>query len=286
MEFQMQEVDMPEKRKATTQPASESSEQSNTAQNLKPGGSLRSHIKALFRPLFRQYKNSDISVEKLTELCVRILEEENIVLSRPERYRLFDQLWMELAQEISNILVIFSLEEQLTPRILSLEISPYLIAMEDIQHIIDEVEGRQYQEVSIKSITRNSPISISLDGVSQAASLIRDSIIPWRRAHDETMARLLEQEKLAEIESKKAEILEKRALSAKEREEARKLQLENERLRLQLQKEKIELAINLLQQLAPNLSEVEKTAYLVRLISPLETIIVNQSEVSFGNTAG
>ena len=271
-----------------TKSSLEKSKQRGSIQNQSPYESLRSRIKAR---LLTELKKSDILITGISpsiwnELFGRALAEENVVLSRPERQRLSDELLDELQQEGSNIVVIFSKNARLTPQVLSTVISPYLISIEDIQHIIDEIEGHQWQEVRVKSITQNSPISVSLDGVASAANLIRDSVIPWRREHDEIMAQLIEQEKLAEIESKRAEILEKRAQSAKEREEVKKLQLENERLRLQLQREKIELAISLLQQLAPNLSETERTNYLIRLMSPLETILVNQFEVSFEHKAG
>jgi hypothetical protein len=219
-------------------------------------------------------------------LYENVLAEENIVLSRPERKRLQDEILDELIQEESKVEVIFSEHEQLTPRFLGFQISPYLLAIEEIQHIIDEIEGRSPQTVTIRVITQNSPISVSLDGIADAASLIRDSVIPWRRKHHEIMARLIEQEKLMEIENKKAEILERRTQSAKGREEVRKLRLENEQLRLKVQTEKVKLAMDVLQQLAPTLSETEKTAFLIRLASPLENILANQSEISFNKSAG
>lgn len=207
-------------------------------------------------------------------------------MPRAKRKRVQAELFDELLQEYSNVEVIFSENKQLTPRLLSFQISPFIIAIEEIQHIIDEIEGRQPREVRIKVIAQNSPISVSLDGVAGAAGLIQDSVIPWRRKHHETMARLIEQEKLIDIENKKAEILAKRAQTAKEREETRKLQLENEQLRLQVQKEKVRLAIDVLQQLGPHLSETEKATYLIRLVPSLETIIINQFEVSFSKSAG
>ena len=271
-----------------TKPVLEKSRQQDSLQSQSSYKSLRSRIKTR---LLAELKKSGILITNILPsiwdiFFEKALGEANVVLSRPDRKRLSDELFADLMQEASSIVVIFAKKERLTPRVLRAEISPYLIAIEDIQHIIDEIEGRKWQEVRIQVIAQHSPISVSLDGVASAANLIRDSVIPWRREHDEIMARLIEQEKLVEIENKKAEILDKRAQSARGREEAKKLQLENERLRLQLQKEKLELAISLLQQLAPNLSETEKTAYLIRIISPLETILINQSEVSFADKVG
>jgi len=101
------------------------------------------------------------------------------------------------------------------------------------------------------------------------------------------MARLLEQEKQAEIEIKKAEILEKRAHAEKERveatkqrEEAQKLRLENEKLKLVLQRDKVQLAINILNLIRPTLSEADKISYIVRMLPPLDVVILSELEIS------
>lgn len=114
------------------------------------------------------------------------------------------------------------------------------------------------------------------------------------------MARLSEQDKQADIETKKAEVLEKRANAVKgraeaekleaeaikQREEAEKMKLENEKLRLELHRAKIQLALDILNQLAPSLPETERIAYLVRLLPPLDTVISSNLQIVAGTTKG
>jgi len=101
------------------------------------------------------------------------------------------------------------------------------------------------------------------------------------------MARLLELEKQADIENKKAEILEKRVHvenerveTTKKRDEAEKLKLENEKLRLDLQRAKVQLAIEVLNKIAPNLSETDRISYIVRLLPPLDLLIFSELEIT------
>ena len=189
--------------------------------------------------------------------------------------------------------IVFTLTDQrasdllrLTPHYLATVVEPYLAAIVEIQKIIDEAKKRNHQEISIKSISQQSPISVSLDGASEAIGLIKDTIVPWRRKHSETMARLLEQEKQALIESIRADVLEKRAHAEKERMEAvkqrgeaEKLRLENEKLKIELERAKVLLAIELLNQIAPNLSEEDRIAYIVRMLPHLEVVIFSELEI-------
>ena len=186
------------------------------------------------------------------------------------------------------------LRKVLTPVYLSDKLSPYLKAIADIQNIINEIKGQKPQEIVVKEITQESPISVSLEGAAEAVQVVKDTVVPWRRKHAEIMAHLLEQEKRADIESKKAEVLERRASAAKgraeadklaaeavrQREEAEKMKLENEKSRLELHRAKIQLALDILRQFAPNLPETERISYLIKLLSPLDVVISSKLEIA------
>ncbi len=182
---------------------------------------------------------------------------------------------------------------QLTPNLLGDVIYPYINAINLLQQVIDEIKLRHQKDIVIKQITQLSPVSVSLDGAGGAIRSIEDIVVPWRRKHYESMAALEEQEKQAEIESKKAEILEKRANAAKDRAEAQKLlaeantqrqetektRLTNEKLKLELQHEKINLALEILHSIAPDLSQTAKFEHLLRLMKVID--IVGTSDFEF-----
>ena len=184
--------------------------------------------------------------------------------------------------------------EDLSPNYLSSTINPYLTAIANIQNIIDSVRNVEQRKINITSIRQNSPISVNLDGASQAIQVATDFIVPWKREHSRQMAQLAIFEKEAEIESKKAEVLEKRARASKDRAEAERLNaesvkqhreaeqlsLENEKLRLELQYAKIQLALDMLKQISPHLSETEKIACLIKLLPSVDVLVFSELNIT------
>lgn len=193
----------------------------------------------------------------------------------------------------SKISSIVLTNKPLTPTFLSNVVTLYLNAVASIQHVIDEINGRDKRDVLIKAISQNSPINVNLEGAAETLQQINDLVAPWRRKHSEKMSVLLEREKQAEIGVRKAEISEKRALAAKGQAEAKKiaaeaakqhvetekLRLENDKSRLELHRAKIQLALDVLAQISPNLSESEKIAYVVRLLPPLDVLLSSELEL-------
>lgn len=169
----------------------------------------------------------------------------------------------------------------LTPEYLNQIIYPYIQNLADLQNLINEINKKPLGKVVIKSIQQNSPVSVSLDGASDAIQLIKETVVPWRRKHAETMAHLLEQEKLAEIELKKAEVLEKRAIAAKEREFTDKLKVENAKLRAEtaLQQAKTQLATEIILAITTSLNEAEKEMYIAKLSPALDVLALGRLEM-------
>lgn len=180
-----------------------------------------------------------------------------------------------------------TIEQNLTTEYLKNTILPYLSAIADVQRVLDKIQNKNSGEVKIKSISQNSPISVSLDGASQAIQTIIEYVVPWKRKHAEVIAQLSISDKQAEIETKRAEVLEKRARATKDRAESEKflaeigakkaetirMELENEKLRLELQRAKIQMALDILKEIAPNIPETERVEHLLRLLPPLDVII-------------
>jgi hypothetical protein len=168
---------------------------------------------------------------------------------------------------------------QLTPDLLGNLIYPYINAINLLQQVIDEIKLQHHRDIAIKEISQLSPVSVSLDGAGGAIRSIEDIVVPWRRKHYESMATLEEQEKQAEIENKKAEILEKRASAARDRAEAQKLlaeaqnsKLMNEKLKLEIQHAKINLALEILNSIDPNLSQTVKIGHLLKILKVIDVI--------------
>jgi hypothetical protein len=178
--------------------------------------------------------------------------------------------------------IVFSGSEiwRMTPQFLLSTLTPYLAALADIQSVINEAQKKTDQEIYISLIKQSSPISVSLDGATEAVQVVREMVIPWRRKHAEKMACLAEQEKQIEIEKGKAAVLVSHMDAAKAREEKKHLELENAKLQLELERAKIQHARDLLDVFAPNLSEYERITLLIKLIPPLSEVISSKLELT------
>jgi len=214
------------------------------------------------------------------------VEEEFDEFEKQVRSILGDNIRQDIPKhsvKLNRIKFVPDKEETLTPTLLVGQITPYLLALSDLQKVIDSVKGQFFKPIGIKSISQNTPISIGLDGAAEATEVVRDMVVPWRRKHSKEIAQLEEQEKLVQIESTRAEVLETRARAQKERVETKKIEieteveierrrLENEKLRLEIEEARINLALKILDKLSPELSQEQRILYVMHLLKPLGVI--------------
>jgi hypothetical protein len=184
--------------------------------------------------------------------------------------------------------------QKLTPSTLATELSSYLGAIVEFQRIIDRVRNRLPRSINISSITQNSPVTVTVNGVLEAVQLIVDVVIPERRARKKRMEDLKEAEQKLINEIKKAEVLERRARASKEREDARRLadeafkcQLEAEKMRREIEesrwkqhKEQIQLALEVWKQMSSDLADEQKLFYIPLLLAPLKDLTDGSLQIS------
>jgi hypothetical protein len=167
-------------------------------------------------------------------------------------------------------------EPLLTVDLLRSKVLPVLEAIAAIERLVNPTAELPPR---IVSLTQNSPVEVSMDGIADAYKAVREDIIPWRREHEKELARLEEHERAAEIAGKKAEVAESEARSAKERAEAQRiladanrLHAEAEKMRFELKKAKVELAFIVIDKLKPGATEIERLELFARLLPQLETL--------------
>ena len=183
----------------------------------------------------------------------------------------------------------------LTAIYLGKELVPYLSGVTKLQEFIDrQKEEQESNQVVIKSITQNSPISVGISGALEATQLIQETVVPWRREHARVMAKLEEDQKRAEVELCRSEILEKHIAVSKERvsteslraeikiqqEKYEQLRLQNEKLRLEIQKEKVQLAMDIIKKILPNSPETERLVKIVELLPIIDNIVSSDLELA------
>lgn len=182
------------------------------------------------------------------------------------------------------------LEQKLTPNILANDIIPFLQAIAALQSIINEVTNRPHQEVRVPIIIEGSAL-ISFEGITDTFKLVMDVLVPSRNNHIKTMAKLEENEKQAQIEKARVDILSRRRQLthgkekekveielARQRAEVEKLELENEKLRFEIDSEKFQMALDILDSINPELSETLKSDFAKRLVKPLNVLVSSDME--------
>jgi len=216
---------------------------------------------------------------------------------RGEIERLYDEL-----RGITNVTLVsvnsnaptVPMQVRLTAQYLEKDVAPFLNAISEIQRLLDELSGRNVKDVSIRVITQNSPIGVSLEGVSETFLAVTDLIIPWKRKHAEKMAEYARRVKQYEIEQKRIELqeanlqitksqqdIEKTSVEISKMEaEAEKIRIENEKGKIELERAKIQLALDVLEKIAPNLPEQDKLSALMKLLPLLETVIASDIEIA------
>lgn len=201
---------------------------------------------------------------------------------------------LNYSSTISEIILTNHENKVLSPEYLHAVISPYLLAIESIQHIIDKINGQANTKVKILSITQNSPIGVSLEGVSETIQIILDNVMPLKRQNAKKMADFALREKRYEIEKKRMELqeinfrftknrkeIEKESLEIEGmRESVEKARLENERTRFELFQAKTSLVLDILAKVAPNLPEIEKLTYITMLLPDIDTTLSSDFDIS------
>jgi len=184
-------------------------------------------------------------------------------------------------------------QKKLTPCYLQEAILPLIASLGELQQVLEEIQGKPAQKLIIHSISQDAPIRASLEGVAQAAELVQELVIPWRQENAGQMAKLDEQQKQADIGRIRTELLEKSAAEAENQVEAEKFSAEmtglqaeveqllqaNEKIRQALYRAQVELALEVLSQSASRLGEVERIRYMIKLLAPLEALVMSKLEI-------
>lgn len=171
----------------------------------------------------------------------------------------------------------------LTPAYLEETLAPFLVAIEQLQHILDGIEGQPKSTVQVQSIGQYSPISVDLGGAAKAVEILRDEVVPWRRKHGKKIADQKVELNDTEVKLREQQAREARAKADQEEAEStiaalraqaelERLQLENEKLRTEIHERRIDLALRVIEKLDPDLTQQEKIRFTIDLLEPLRVL--------------
>jgi hypothetical protein len=230
------------------------------------------------------------------------LNEEKLVSFKPRPVKSTDQIRLgqlrlfiffragdtidELAEK-EDRLVLASPGYLMTPDILARMLSPYLGAIAELQHIIDQARGVDPHHVSISRIDSGPPLSIKLRGASDAIELLKNTI---RTLHFKTSGAAPAEQSTtsAPVPEKAGEAVTRLPFSKEEAEQRLRNLHPRSTKRLaeieqeipgrgpgarEITREQVEMASQVLKAIAPDLSEQDRLLYVARLLPVLDALV-------------
>lgn len=176
-----------------------------------------------------------------------------------------------------------------SPTDFSESILPWIDAVIQMKHCLDEIRNCPPTDVRILAI-RYSSVSIDLTGgIRDTIQLILDNIVPWRVKNEKERKRLNRRKQEMEIMQKEVEIGRAEAALEDEQQQsadrARLIKAQADRLELENRKLQLEtdhLALDILGQIAPDLTPEQRLGYFKRMVEPTHLLATSSLElVSF-----
>ncbi|MBA3531986.1 MAG: hypothetical protein H0T73_08720 [Ardenticatenales bacterium] len=178
-------------------------------------------------------QNTPLEDGALADRELRLMEESLARMIVP-RVKISHLVFEEPIEEFSFI------APRLTPTYLRTILSPYLEALDDLQQLIDQMQGVEVASIRLLSITENSSVNVTVEGAIQVLQWLTETLLPWRAENMD-----------------KGKYQDPRALGRGE----------------------IELAFALVTHLAPWLSKAEKKNYVVRVIPALHVLLTSELSI-------
>ena len=179
-----------------------------------------------------------------------------------------------------------NLASAFSPAYLSTTVMPYLEAVTNIQHVIDEIHGRPPTAINILAV-RHGSIAVDITGgIRDTVELILDTVVPWRRENYRTFKQLETAQKEVEIQQKEVEIEQAKAKLVAEAEEAihkarlvqaqvQKQELENQKMQIEIMR----LALEMVGDVKPGLSQEERLLFAMKMLDPTRLIATSPLEI-------
>jgi hypothetical protein len=176
---------------------------------------------------------------------------------------------------------------------LSRDVLPFINAFTEIQHIIDEINGRSPTNIEILAIRKGSVTVDMTGGIRDTVELVLDLVVPYRRKTKKRQAELDVATKEIEVKQKEADLKKAQATLEADSEQAnvdvekaqaevallrqqeRELALKNKKQELEL----FELTLAMVDKIKKGLSDSERLYYATKLLDPTRLIATSPLEL-------
>ena len=158
----------------------------------------------------------------------------------------------------------------------------HVTALRNIQLNFDRISGEEPRSVVLKQFGQVEPLEVHLKNAPHVLKVVEEVVAPWRERHSPELSEYLTGERQVYLEQEKYELLERLSpaqVSSEEfteQEERYKSVVDKqEELRYQMATMIVDLAQHVINDMAAELIEPDRTKHLAALLSPLTTIALS-----------
>jgi hypothetical protein len=158
----------------------------------------------------------------------------------------------------------------------------HVTALRNIQLIFDRISGEEPRSVVLKQFGQVEPLEVRLKNAPHVLWVVEEVVGPWRDRHLPELSEYLTGEREVDLEQEKYELLERLSpaqVSSEEfteQEERYKSVVDRqEELRYQMATLIVDLAQHVINDMAADLIEPDRSAHLAALLGPLATVVLS-----------
>ena len=240
----------------------------------------RALTRALERALYRvQDMVNDLTLDAALELALDL----EVARARVRDLALDLDLELDFSQNVDCQLMALEsrdddLKDGLTPAYLLQTAAPYIAALANLQQVLYKVAGQVSQPIKVLFLEAGS-LNVTLQGADVVLDKVHGLIAPWRDEHGQALAALDELHKRTDIKVQRTSLLHKHSGSDEAQDKIDTLMAETKRLRVEAEQmntiihhARIELALQILNEVNAGLSESERLDYTMQILPPLKVL--------------
>jgi hypothetical protein len=158
----------------------------------------------------------------------------------------------------------------------------HVTALRNIQLIFDRISGEEPRSVVLKQFGQAEPLEVRLKNAPHVLRVVEEVVAPWRERYSAVLSEYLTGERQADLEQEKYELLERLSPTqvspaefTEQEERCKSIVDRQEELRYQMSTMIVDLAQHVINDMAADLIEPDRSAHLAALLSPLTTIVLS-----------
>jgi len=166
----------------------------------------------------------------------------------------------------------------------------HVTALRNIQNLFDELSGNEPRQVVFQKFRQFEPLEVGMENAPEVLRILNEFVNPWKSENSELIKKYLELEKQVDYEKKKSAVLERFASTVEDSQESveQHEQLEGfirnqEALQYGLGTAIIDMADDILKEMAGHLDQKGRIKYQLQLLKPLVTIVLSDIRTKAAN---